>query len=195
MKIKRIVAYVLDMIIISIITEVILFIPIFGNTKDVYMETSQEYFNLVLNASTGSSDITEDEEIETMYDMQKSAQTINIITVGCIILYFGVSAYICNGQTLGKKILNLKIVPVKNSELKPHLFILRTVIITNIIPRIIMIIITAALSMKTWYNVSVYVSQIQYIIMFMILGFIIFREDERGLHDLLCDTKVISTKE
>ncbi len=195
MKVKRIVAYILDMIIISIITELILFIPIFGNTKDVYIETSQEYFNLVLNESTGSSDITKNEEIEKMYDMQKSSQTINIITVGCMILYFGVSAYICNGQTLGKKILNLRIVPVKNSELKPHLFILRTIIITNIIPRIIMIIITASLSMKAWYNVSIYVSQMQYIITFIILGFIIFREDERGLHDLLCDTKVILTKE
>lgn len=195
MKLKRLSAYIIDLFIVSLITELILCFPFFGNTKEAYMEASAEYYNMVLNSTSGSSDIDENEEIEKTYEMQRSAQTINIITIGCLFLYFGVAGYIAQGQTIGKKILKLKIVPAKGNELKPHLFILRTIIITNIIPRIAMVLLTSFLTMNDWFKYSVYVAQGQYIIIFLIIGFMIFREDERGLHDILCNTKVISTKE
>ena len=195
MKLKRLSAYIIDMFIISIITELILCLPFFGNTKEVYTETAKEYYNLVLRPTTGSSDISKEEEIAMNYEVQKSAQNINIITIGCLFVYFGVIAYICKGQTIGKKILNLKIVPVKREELKPHLFIIRTVLVNNIVPKIAMVLTTAILTGKIWYKYSSLIAQIQYIIIFLIIGFMIFRDDERGLHDIIGDTKVVSTKE
>ena len=48
--------------------------------------------------------------------------------------------------------------------------------------------------MKNYYNVSGILNRINMIIIFAIMGTIIFREDERGLHDLLAKTRVVSTK-
>ncbi len=194
MKIKRIFAYIIDLFLISLITQFILMIPVFSNISDRYTESASEYFELVYKSTSGSSDIDADAIIEKTYEVQKNSQTINIITIGLLILYFGVTAYICNGQTIGKKILKLKIVPAKGKVLNPSLFILRAIIVTNLIPRILMIFITSYCTPSTWYTYSNIIANAQYMILFLILGFMIFRDDERGLHDIICNTKVIKVE-
>lgn len=195
MTLKRIFAYLIDIFIVSILVNLILYLPFLKNTQERYLETSNEYFEEIFNSTSGSSDLTEEELIKTVYNFQKDTQAINILTVGVSFIYFGVIAFICNGQTLGKKILKIKVAPVKGDKLNPQLFILRAIIICNIIPRIAIIIITNYGGMTTWYTLYNIINNLQNVINFVIIGFIIFRDDERGLHDLICNTKVIDLKE
>lgn len=193
MKIKRIIAYFLDLFIVSIISSILVMIPVFNyDIEGVEKETS-ELYNAILGSGTGSSDPDENQIIQYLYNIEEKSSTLTMITSFITFLYFGVFAFIYSGQTLGKKILKIKIVPVKGQNLNAGLFIIRTLIITNIIPNLISVIALNNLSINSWYNITNIVSQIQELIFIIILGFMIFRNDERGLHDIICQTKVIET--
>mgnify|MGYP003309753908 CR=1 FL=1 len=92
-----------------------------------------------------------------------------------------------------KKIFKIKVVGVKN-KIQPHLFMLRSIILTNFIPNLVSIIVLILGTKEMWLSVNNVVVYINYFISFIIIGFMIFREDERGLHDILCDTEVIDLK-
>ena len=126
--------------------------------------------------------------------MQVATKPLLIIRIGVLILYFGVLAYLLKGQTLGKKILKLQVVPNKGSTLNPGLFILRSVIITNLVFETISLILLIYCSKNTYFEYNSLIANLGDLLYIIIIGCIILRDDERGLHDLICNTKVISTK-
>lgn len=192
MKIKRFVAYIIDFFIIYIIAALIYSLPVFENSYNAYQETTQEYVDYVLNI--GSGEIDYDTETDYLYDMSRHAQPLTIINCGLIILYFGVYAYIANGQTIGKKIMKIKVISTDSNKLNPNLFMLREIILTNLLPKIASIIALALLSKSNWMIAENIIGYIQNTTTFLIIGFMIFRDDERGLHDVICKTNVVSTK-
>lgn len=191
MKIKRVLAYIIDIFIVSIISAAIFMLPIFKNEYNEYNEIYNEYNELLLNS--GSSDVSIEQQENFIYNTSKSSQSLMIITSGLLFCYFGILAYILKGQTIGKKIMKIKIVSNNEKELNPNLFILRAILVTNLIPRIISIIALAYLKQSAWLEIENIITIISNTITFLIIGFIIFRDDERGLHDIICNTKVIST--
>lgn len=192
MKLKRLAAYIIDFFIIYIIAVSIFASPLFKNEYNRYNESNKEYMNYI--RSIGSEEVDYDIQLQYVYDTNRASQPLLIITCGLLILYFGITAYLCNGETLGKKILKLKIVPIEGEKLNPHLFMLRTIILTNILPRIASIICISFLSKTNWIVAEEIISYFSSTTTFLILGFMIFRDDERGLHDIIGKTKVISTK-
>ena len=192
MKIKRIFAYLLDIFFVSLISSLIVMIPIFNYNAPAIQEKTNEMYDSLLN--TGSSDPDEDILIEKLYDLEKESSSLTVVTAFVTFIYFGVIGFINNGQTLGKMITKLRVVPVKDNKLNPGLYIIRTLLITSIIPQIINIASLSLLNANTWYNLTGIVSQVQEFFFLIILGFMIFRDDERGLHDIICQTKVIEAK-
>ena len=192
MKIKRLAAYIIDFFIIYIIAALIYSLPVFENSYNAYQEATQEYVDYVVNI--GSGEIDYDTETDYLYDMSRHAQPLTIINCGLIILYFGIYAYITNGQTIGKKIMKIKVVSTDGNKLNPNLFMLREIILTNLLPKIASIIALALLSKSNWILAENIIGYIQNTITFLIIGFMIFRDDERGLHDVICKTNVVSTK-
>lgn len=194
MKLKRITAYILDILFVYFIAAALFMLPIFKNDYNVYMDTTTEYIEYI--ATLGSSEAEPDIELDYVYEINKSSQPLSIITCGVLFLYFGVLAYILKGQTMGKKIMKIKVEPIKGKNLDGNLFMIRTIILTNLLPKIASIIVLAKLSPTNWLIAENIISDISNIITFLILGFMIFRDDERGLHDLICKTKVVeATKE
>ena len=192
MKIKRIFAYLLDIFFVSLISSFIVMIPIFNYNAPTIQEKTNEIYDSLLN--TGSSDPDEDILIEKLYNLEKESSSPTVVTAFVTFIYFGVIGFINNGQTLGKMITKLRVVPVKDNKLNPGLYIIRTLLITSIIPQIINIASLSLMNANTWYNLTGIVSQVQEFFFLIILGFMIFRDDERGLHDIICQTKVIEAK-
>ncbi len=192
MKIKRIFAYLLDIFFVSLISSFIVMIPIFNYNAPTIQEKTNEIYDSLLN--TGSSDPDEDILIEKLYNLEKESSSLTVVTAFVTFIYFGVIGFINNGQTLGKMITKLRVVPVKDNKLNPGLYIIRTLLITSIIPQIINIASLSLMNANTWYNLTGIVSQVQEFFFLIILGFMIFRDDERGLHDIICQTKVIEAK-
>ncbi len=192
MKLKRIFTYFIDLFFVSLISSIIVMIPIFKYDPVKVEEQTNELYSSILE--TGSADVDEDILVTGLYNLERSSTSLTAITTFVTFIYFGVAAFINNGRTLGKMIMKIKVVPIKGNKLNPGLFILRTLLITSIIPNLISVISIFYLSPNTWYNLTGIISQIQEFFFLIILGFMIFRDDERGLHDLICQTKVIDTK-
>lgn len=191
MKLKRITAYILDILFVYFIAAALFMLPIFKNDYKNYMDTTTEYIEYI--ATLGSGEADRDIELDYVYSISKSSQPLSIITCGLLFLYFGVFAYILKSQTLGKKIMKLKVVPDKGKNLDVNLFMIRAIILTNLLPKIASIIVLTKLSPTNWLIAENIISEISNIITFLILGFMIFRDDERGLHDLICKTKVVES--
>jgi len=193
MKIKRIIAFLFDILIVSVISSCIFMLPVFKDKMTSYNNLSTEYMEEMLKS--GSSDPNEEELVNKQYDLAKANTTLSIINFGVTFAYFCILAFILNGKTLGKKIFGLQIVPVKEKSLNPGLFVLRQILTTGVLFEIISLIILMNCSKDVWFNAGTYLSYGKMLVYFILLGFMIFRDDERGLHDIICDTKVVSTRE
>lgn len=195
MKLKRILAYIIDFVIASLIASLLFMTPPFEKSYKNYENHFQVYENKMTELfSNGSTEIEEKELLHMQYDLNKNSSTLLILNIGTLFVYFGITSFLFNGKTLGKKIMKLQVMSVEKEHLQPFLYIVRTIIITNLIPETIRLVILITCSEKIWTKFSTYIGFFSYFIYFILLITMIIREDERSLHDLLCGTKVISTK-
>lgn len=132
---------------------------------------------------------------EYNYKLGKIAISDTIITLVCTLLYFGIIQYFLKGQTIGKKILKLKVVSASSKKINILNYILRSLIVNNVLLNIVGVIFLATSSKKVYLQadniLGTVVSVIEAIIIFLVLT----RDDMRGLHDLLFNTKVISLEQ
>ncbi len=127
------------------------------------------------------------------YDINKMGLNQTIITIIVYMLYFGVLPFVMNGQTLGKKLLRLKVVDAKDEEKRISIwkYLIRAFLIREIIFTLVSIILISVLSKKDFINASFYVGQAQYLYELAFLVCFVLREDQRSIHDLLLGTTVI----
>lgn len=132
---------------------------------------------------------------EYVYILNKKGISNSIITLVCTLLYFGIFQYLLKGQTIGKKLFKLKIVSASNKKLNILNYILRSLIVNDVLLNGIGIIFLVISSKKIYTQANnilgILISISEAIIIYLVLT----REDQRGLHDLLFNTKVISTEE
>ena len=110
---KRLGAFILDYFIIIVIASLITMGFDSNKTTDLTNKMSQ----LANDYQSGEITIDEYEEetYKINYELQKSNVTTNIVSVTLYIGYFIVFATLNKGQTLGKKLLKIKVVN-KNNE-------------------------------------------------------------------------------
>lgn len=128
---------------------------------------------------------------ENSYYISRETILSTVILIVINVLYFGVFQYLFGGQTFGKKITNLKVVSNSDRKINILLFIVRIIILENIIFSIAKIGCLLFLNYNKYYSVSeminTAVSLVEVAIVFMIFS----RKDGRGLHDMIAGTKVI----
>ena len=126
------------------------------------------------------------------YILGKEGISNSIITLVCTLLYFGVTQYFLKGQTIGKKLLKLKVVSASDKKINIFNYILRSLIVNDVLLNTIGIIFLLTSSKKVYTNASNTISLLISITEAIIIFLVMTREDNRGLHDLLFNTKVIS---
>ena len=105
--------------------------------------------------------------------------------------YFVVFQFMNKGQTLGKKLLHLRIVD-KDSKKTPTMvkFLIRSLIALGILSTAVNLLVISIFSKKTYIPCYYTVSIIEIIFIVVSIALIIFK-DGRGLHDMMANTKVI----
>ena len=132
-------------------------------------------------------------EVKEYYDYEKNNIFYYIIYIVMFLLYFVGFNVITHGATLGKKICRLKIVSTSSEEVKWYNYLVRAIILYNLVFVVLRIGVIVAIKnnfltiMNSIYYLDVAFS---YVIIFSIL----FNKDKIGIHDKLAKTKVESVK-
>ena len=189
----RITAYFIDLIILSLLTTLISFSGVASNSKE-YEDRLTD-----LTESYTNSEITNEEffdEYSTIfYENQKDNILGTSISLGLIIAYFIGFQYMNKGQTIGKKLLHIRVVDKDTN--KPTTIIkglIRTLIIFNIISSISNIIFIYVLNKTNYFLGYGIISGIEILFTIITLFFIIYKKDGRGLHDMMANTIVIKER-
>ena len=191
---KRVMAYIIDIFIVSIIATLISSIGLINPYKDEYNDAYDQYANTVAQIQEGGSgvDNSEDELITLYYNVNKYNVVRSGISVGCTILYFALLQLLLGGQTLGKKIMKIKVVANReDKKLNFGNYLIRTVILNNVIFSILFIVGIYLFDASIYYSYSMVVSYLQMFVLTVIMLMVVLRKDFRGLHDFAAGTKVI----
>ena len=245
---KRIVAYLLDIILISMFSSLISSIPFINKDYNEYRNTYGEYSDKIKdfnNLKNDFNDYSSDYEIsleeyekltndypsyadyfknkyeelnlsnekldddmkntiilelidinkdifnDYAYKLAKLEIIPSIINIVCIIVYFVFVQYFLNGQTLGKRILNIKVVKKNNEKASILNLFIRTIILMGTIFTVCNLVCLQFLSKTDYLNINFYISCASNICSFAIIVVLCINKGEVGLHDLIGNTKVV----
>lgn len=151
--------------------------------------TEKNYVKLIKEASIEYQKLAND----LSYKIEKNSISQMIIYIIIAILYFTVFNYLTNGQTLGKKVLHLRIVSTTDDKKVPIVsYIIRSTIMYEIIYYLARLSTILILDKSQYLEVTRIIYTIQNSLTIAIIAFIIIRSDGRGLHDIIAKTKVIT---
>lgn len=194
---KRAGAYIVDIIIVALVVSLLSFIPFLNPNRVLY---SEKYNELVMvREQLDKNEISMEEYTQAYkpiaYEIYRLNLNYVVIDLVCVLFYFGIMQYFTDGQTIGKKLFQLRVVSKDDKPLTIMNFIIRSVVLSNLIISIALQGVVQFVSVENYYdlynNINLVGSIITYIILFMVL----VRVDGRGLHDFVANTKVISISE
>jgi len=186
---ERLGAYILDMIIVSVIFSLISLG--FGNYTS---KTEQQMLELddKLLENTITPEEYLDEYQALLYDYQKENVLQSGISVALTVAYYVVFQYMNKGQTLGKKLLHIQVVD-KNTQ-KPISILkglLRSCIVLSILSGTLGIILLYILNQNSYFTSYLILLMIELIFTLVTVVLVLYKKDGRGLHDLIANTIVI----
>ena len=192
---KRLPAYIIDMIVVTII------INIFGLMFPKWVELenkSQEELNNIFLKQTDNGEVLTDEAFNII--IEKSASSIQeydkeiIIYKGLEIMiifgYFVILPLCMNGQTLGKKLFKIRVKAEDNRLTYKHL-IIRTLLITDLGVLVLTSLFVYILPTLSYFIVKDVLALAEFIILIISFIKIVRNEKHLGLHDILAKTEVV----
>ena len=194
MKIKRLFAYLIDIMIVGFVASALANIDVINPYINEYME-SYEKFSEKLSSINGenANEVISSDAFILQY---KSTLKYSIYSTGisfvCYILYFVGFHKWNKNQTVGKKLMKLKIINKDSSDnINVWQYLVRTLILYNLIFGSINVCLSLWLNNKLFFTMSMIVSIIGYVITYLCYAMILFRKDGKGLHDLISKTEVV----
>lgn len=171
-----------------------------NNKYEYYNNTLEKYYQDNNLTSTNYQKLLDEtnQDFQNKYKklyktLNKYSITYNIIYIIIILLYFVGLNIITEGQTLGKKILKLKIVNNNdNSNISILNYFIRAIILYNPIYYLALIIGVYIFNSNNFYIWAIVWANIKDYLEVIILLMIIIKKDNRGLHDILSKTKVVA---
>lgn len=188
--IERLAALVIDMILILFISSII---TAFTVDMDNYQKLTDELTSVEQQARDGKIEpITyANKFMDINYDISRETGLSTIIMIAVYILYFIIFQFKKSGQTLGKKIMRIKIVSNDEKELTINQMAIRSLIINCILADLLLLAVSILGSKDVYIVGIITIEFIQYILLFVIAIMVLSRKDKRGLHDVITNTKVI----
>jgi len=186
---ERLGAYIIDFFIVSLILGII----------GVGIPDNADNYNEELNKITEQfekQEITAEEYFDSyydlFYDMQSGMKLSTFVNVAITIAYFVVFQTLYNGQTLGKKLLKLRVVDKNTKENIGVLrMLVRTLFIWNIVSNVLNLLLVLLFSKSAFLTVYTMATSVEVIFVIIAIIMILYRKDKRGLHDFISGSCVI----
>ncbi len=203
--IKRVLAYIFDIFAISIIVGALAVSPMNPNS-DAMTEMQNEYVEKIKEFEVYDEDSDSDKAAsidvdgfieyykDYMYEYNRLSVYEEVITLVCIILYYVVFAYFFDGQTVGKRIMRIKVVKKDSTRADIASLIIRAVILFRIPFSVLAQVLVFFINQESFVRLYAFLNVITFALNVAIIAMIIVREDKRGLHDILAKTKVIESE-
>ena len=186
---ERLGSYIIDTIIVSFIFSIIC-LGFGNNTTDTEKRMQELDDELIEEKITPEEYLKEYKNV--LYDYQKENVLQSGISVALTIAYYVVFQYMNKGQTIGKKLLNIRVVDKEDKKPIPILKgLLRSLVVFNILSGTLSILFLFLLEKGTYFNVYGTIAGIEGIFMLITIIFVLYRKDHRGLHDMITNTAVI----
>ncbi len=200
---KRFTAYLIDLLIISVLVTLISQIKILNPYNSKYIETSEKFKayyteNIETSENISYKQLFNKEYINIMHDLSKYSVSTSIIEIITIIAYFTAFPLLFNGQTIGKKICKLKICS-KKGKLKFHNLLIRTlfypiwtsIVLYTPLTSILLVIVVFLFKGFTYFYLNLAIT-----IIFMIYCYVdvVLFYNKESIHDKLSNTKVLEVK-
>ena len=190
---KRILAYLVDiMLVISLSSLFTGLIPVSEKQENLakqFTELTTKYRDQEIN-----SEEYLEKGREISYEMSQETIPETIVTTVLTLIYFVAVPYFTNGETIGKKLMKLRIVGNKSKKLKMNNYLIRALIINSVLMNIVSIFMLLFLNKNIYLKANDIVSYLFSLVYFVCIAMILKKKDGRGLHDILANTKVISTE-
>jgi len=186
---ERLGSYLLDTIVVSLIFSVICLG--LGDNTSTEEKLLEELDNQLL-ASEITPEEYLDEYTEILYDVQKDTVLQSGISVALTIAYFVIFQYMNQGQTIGKKLLKLRVVD-KDSK-KPISILkglLRSFIVLSILSGTLCILFLYILNRDSYFVSYTILLSLEAIFTLVTIMLVLYKKDGRGLHDMMANTIVI----
>ena len=186
---KRLLAYIIDAILVTIIsTSICMALP----NKDKENEERLEELATKLMENKVTSDEYLQEYKDITYDSKKNTMLEAGISLALTLAYFVGFQYLNKGQTLGKKVFNLRV--VDNDTKKPASIpkgLLRSIFIFSTISSVLSLILIKLVAKSTFMNVYLTAEEIETVFIIITAIMVLYRKDGRGLHDMIAGTMVV----
>ena len=189
---KRVLAYLLDIIIVYIVATLIALPFKTESVRKVdnqIIEITQKALNGKINAKLYGQQMN-----ELAYQKAKLDGIANIIIILISVANYIVYQGYTKGQTLGKKIMKIKIVKTNGTELTYNDLIFRN-LLNNFIIFDILLAVFALIGRKTYIYGYMFVDYLQLALLIVSVFMIAIRKDGRSVMDLLANTKVVRVEE
>ena len=159
---KRMGAFVIDYFIVLVIVSLITM----GFNTNKNNDLNNQMNQLISDYQNEKITIDEykDETYKLNYELQKENITVNIVTITLYIGYFVVFATLNKGQTLGKKLLKIRVVNKNNDKPSIWNMLVRSLFIYNIISILFSTVAVNFLNINTFTYIYTALGYIEYFV-------------------------------
>lgn len=208
LNVKRLLAFLFDAIVIVLISNALAVSPLnpnyermhemeidFEEVTEGYLEELEKYdFEKDEDLEAGQKVYEEYKEksIDYTYEATRISVYSQLISIACTILYFGVFAYFFDGQTVGKRLVHLKIVTTEGKRPSIWTMVIRAIVTYEVPLSILVSILAFVLSKEEFYTANMVIFYLNVVICLIFFFTAFFKEDRRGLHDMIMRTKVVA---
>ncbi len=186
---QRLVAYLIDMILLNLILVIV--------TTGIDTTKMDDINNQMMDVSSsyieGEMSPTEylEKTNDLTYDLNKASILVNGISLALVVAYFTVFQYLNKGQTIGKKLLKIKVSQKDKDNPSVGAMVIRTFIIDGIISSFLSVVLIFVLNKSTYSTVYTVYSLVFELIVIISAFMILYRKDKKGVHDMIAKTEVI----
>ena len=185
MLFRRIGAYIIDIIIITLVIAVVgMFLP---NNSKADEKIVEEVKSVIKGEKTTDEDVQKIKD--AAYDMAKGGIVTSLMTIVVYFLYFVIVPLYNSGQTPGKMLAKIRI-KSKKDKLSLWQLTLRGVFIYSYLFSLIDVLLLVTLSKNSYFSIGGALSYVQSILLFICFLMILFNGGI-GLHDLVSSTVVV----